>query len=150
MRIVVQRVCESSVEVDGKVVGSIDKGLMVLLGITHEDKTEDVAWLSGKLTKMRLFRDEDDRMNLSVKDVGGKVLVVSQFTLFASTKKGTRPSFLNAAGPDKAEELYELFKMSVGKELGEEVQCGVFGADMKLHIENDGPVTIILDSKNRE
>ena len=150
MRIVVQRVLSSSVKVNNEVVGSINTGLLLLLGISHEDDEEDLQWLSKKITAMRLFRDENDKMNLSVKDVGGKVLVVSQFTLFASTKKGTRPSFMNAALPDKAKGLYELFLQSMSKELGQVVEAGIFGADMKLSIENDGPVTILLDSKNKE
>ncbi|MFT6717400.1 MAG: D-tyrosyl-tRNA(Tyr) deacylase [Saprospiraceae bacterium] len=150
MRIVIQRVHRSSVEVKREVVGSIDKGLLVLIGVTHNDEEEDGVWLSKKLSNMRLFRDEDDKMNLSVKDIKGEVLVVSQFTLFASTKKGTRPSFMNAALPEKARELYEFFAQSIENELGKPVQCGVFGADMNLTIENDGPVTIVLDSKKRE
>jgi len=150
MRIVIQRVSNSSVTVNGKVVGAIDNGVMVLLGVTHEDNEQDATWLSKKLCNMRLFRDEDDKMNLSVKEVVGEVLVVSQFTLFAATKKGTRPSFMHAAAPEKAEELYEFFKRLIESELGKQVQSGVFGADMKLSIENDGPVTITLDSKNKE
>jgi len=150
MRIVIQRVSNSSVTVNGKVVGAIDNGVMVLLGVTHEDNEQDATWLSKKLCSMRLFRDENDKMNLSVKEVAGEVLVVSQFTLFASTKKGTRPSFMNAAAPEKAEVLYEFFKRSIENELGKQVQSGVFGEDMKLSVENDGPVTITLDSKNKE
>ena len=150
MRIVIQRVSNSSVTVNGKVVGAIDNGVMVLLGVTHEDNEQDATWLSKKLCSMRLFRDENDKMNLSVKEVAGEVLVVSQFTLFASTKKGTRPSFMNAAAPEKAEVLYEFFKRSIENELGNQVQSGVFGEDMKLSVENDGPVTITLDSKNKE
>ncbi|MFT6746667.1 MAG: D-tyrosyl-tRNA(Tyr) deacylase [Glaciecola sp.] len=150
MRIVVQRVSNSSVEVNNEIVGSINAGLLLLVGVTHEDNVEDINWLSKKIASLRLFRDENDKMNLSVKDVGGKVLVVSQFTLFSSTKKGTRPSFMNAALPNKAEELYELFLKSMSKELGQSVEAGVFGADMKLSIVNDGPVTILLDSKNKE
>jgi len=150
MRLVIQRVSKSSVKVNGKIVGAIDNGLMVLLGVTHEDDKQDATWLSKKLCNMRLFRDEDDKMNLSVKEVVGEVLVVSQFTLFAATKKGTRPSFMHAAAPEKAEELYEFFKRLIESELGKQVQSGVFGADMKLSIENDGPVTITLDSKNKE
>ena len=150
MRIVVQRVSNSSVEVNNEITGSINAGLLLLLGVSPDDGEQDLQWLSKKISNMRLFRDENDKMNLSVKDVGGQVLVVSQFTLFASTKKGTRPSFMNAALPSKAEELYELFLKSMSKELGKTVESGIFGADMKLSIENDGPVTILLDSKNKE
>lgn len=149
MRLVVQRVSKSSVEVDGKIAGSIGKGLLVLVGVTHKDDESDVDWLSKKLTKIRLFSDKNDKMNYSVKDVEGDVLIVSQFTLFASTKKGTRPSFTSAADPSRAEALYEKFKVSVAANLEKNIASGVFGADMKLSIDNDGPVTILLDSKNR-
>jgi D-tyrosyl-tRNA(Tyr) deacylase len=150
VRIVVQRVSSSSVEVNEKVVGAIGEGLMLLIGITHEDNNGDVDWLSKKVANLRVFRDENDKMNLSVKSVKGKVLVVSQFTLFASIKKGTRPSFVNSALPEIAKQLYEYFIESLSKELSDKVEQGVFGADMKLSIENDGPVTILLDSKNKE
>lgn len=149
MRLVVQRVTKSSVEVDGIIAGAIGKGLLVLVGVTHKDDESDVDWLSNKLTNIRLFSDENDKMNYSVKDVEGDVLIVSQFTLFASTKKGTRPSFTNAADPSKAEALYEKFKVSVAANLEKNIASGVFGADMKLSIDNDGPVTVLLDSKNR-
>jgi len=150
MRIVVQRVGSSSVLVDSEIVGSIGVGLLLLVGVTHDDDEKDAEWLARKISAMRLFRDEDDKMNLSVKDIDGEVLVVSQFTLFASTKKGSRPSFLGAAKPGHAESIYENFKTLLHQEIGQPLESGVFGADMKLVIENDGPVTILLDSKDKE
>lgn len=150
MRAVVQRVLNSKVEVDGKTIGKIDKGLLVLMGVEEEDSVEDVAWLCKKLVNMRIFSDEDGKMNLSVKEIDGNILLVSQFTLHASTKKGNRPSFIRSAHPEKAKELYERMIAEIGQALGNEIESGEFGADMKVSLVNDGPVTIIMDSKNRE
>lgn len=150
MRVVIQRVAEASVEVDDQVIGAIQKGLLILLGIEDEDSEEDVQWLCSKITQMRIFSDDEDKMNLDVKQVNGDVLVVSQFTLHASTKKGNRPSFIKAARPDKAIPLYEKFKETLSKEMGRPCQCGEFGAMMMVKLINDGPVTIVMDSKNRE
>lgn len=148
MRLVIQRVTKAEVQVSGQLVGVIKKGLAVLLGVTHTDSTEDVAYLVKKLLKLRIFSEEHGKMNLSIKDIGGEVMVVSQFTLFASVKKGTRPSFVEAASAAHAEHLYNEFKKEVIKEMGK-VESGIFGADMKFTLENDGPVTLVLDSKNK-
>jgi len=150
MRAIIQRTSEASVAVDGKIVGQIGLGLLVLLGIEHEDTQEDAAWLAGKITQMRIFSDLDGKMNHGVQDVSGDVLVVSQFTLHASTKKGNRPSFIRAARPEIAIPLYEVFIAAVEAQLGKPVQRGVFGADMKVALVNDGPVTIAMDSRARE
>ncbi|GAB2766218.1 D-aminoacyl-tRNA deacylase [Salinimicrobium soli] len=150
MRAVIQRVSEASVTIDSHVNAAIGKGLLVLLGIENEDSREDIDWLCGKILKMRIFNDENDVMNLSVIDVEGDVIVVSQFTLHASTKKGNRPSYIKAAKPDVAIPLYEQFVKSMEADLGKPVRTGEFGADMKVALLNDGPVTIIMDSKNRE
>lgn len=150
MRVVIQRVTEASVEVDDQVIGAIQKGLLILLGIEDEDSEEDVQWLCSKIAQMRIFSDEDDKMNLDIKQVNGDVLVVSQFTLHASTKKGNRPSFIKAARPDKAIPLYEKFKETLSNEMGKPCQSGEFGAMMMVKLINDGPVTIVMDSKNRE
>lgn len=150
MRVVIQRVAEASVKVDGSVTGSIGKGLLILLGIEEADTAEDVDWLTGKIAKLRIFNDNEGVMNLSLPDVSGELLVVSQFTLHASTKKGNRPSYIRAAGPGKAIPMYELFKERIGKLTGKEVQSGIFGAMMDVKLVNSGPVTIIIDSKNRE
>lgn len=150
MRAVIQRTLESSVTIDGIVVSSIGKGLMILLGIEEIDDATDVEWLVGKISKMRIFGDAEDKMNLSVTDIGGEVLVVSQFTLHASTKKGNRPSFIRAAAPGHSEPLYESFCAAMEKEIGKPVARGVFGADMKVALVNDGPVTIVIDSRARE
>ena len=150
MRVVIQRVLEASVVVDEKVVGAIGNGLLVLLGIEDADTEEDITWLSNKITGLRLFDDAAGVMNLSVKDIGGDILLISQFTLLASTKKGNRPSFIRAAKPDTAIPLYESFIKQVEADLGKPVGTGEFGADMKVQLLNDGPVTIIIDSKNRE
>lgn len=150
MRAVIQRVSKASVEVEGKIVGAIENGFMVLLGVTHEDGEEDAKWLATKLAQMRVFSDEEDKMNLDINQVGGRVLVVSQFTLYGATKKGNRPSFINAARPEQAEGLYQFFTSFLEECLGTSVECGVFGADMKVSLVNDGPVTLIMDTKNKE
>ena len=149
MRVVIQRVCEASVRVDGEVVGSISKGLLVFLGITHDDKMEDVLWLVNKTLGLRIFNDENDVMNLSLLDVEGDILVVSQFTLHALTKKGNRPSYVEAAKPETALPLYRSFVEQCEKTLGRAVSTGVFGAMMDVQLHNDGPVTILMDSKNK-
>ena len=149
MRLVLQRVKKASVFVDNKVEGEIGLGLLVLLGVEQNDDKEDVLWLVKKLLGIRVFSDENGKMNLSLKQVNGSVLVVSQFTLHASTKKGNRPSYMNAAEPKKANEFYEEFILQIKNE-GVQVQTGVFGANMQVELINDGPVTIVLDSKNKE
>ena len=149
MRLVLQRVKKASVFVDNKVVGEIGLGLLVLLGVEQNDDKEDVLWLVKKLLGIRVLSDENGKMNLSLKQVNGSVLVVSQFTLHASTKKGNRPSYMNAAEPKKANEFYEEFILQIKNE-GVQVQTGVFGANMQVELINDGPVTIFLDSKNKE
>ncbi|WP_269237710.1 D-aminoacyl-tRNA deacylase [Flavobacterium flavigenum] len=150
MKIVIQRVSEASVTVEGRKVADIQKGLLVLVGIEDADTQEDIDWLAGKIIKMRIFGDENDVMNCSVKDVDGDIIVVSQFTLHASTKKGNRPSYIKASKPDFAIPMYENFIKSLEKEFNKKVQTGIFGADMKVSLLNDGPVTIVMDSKNRE
>jgi len=150
MKVVIQRVSQASVTVDKKITAEIQKGLLVLVGIEDADTQEDIDWLSGKIVKMRIFGDENDVMNCSVQDIDGDIIVVSQFTLHASTKKGNRPSYIKAAKPDFAIPMYENFVKSVEKEFGKKVQTGIFGADMKVNLLNDGPVTIVMDSKNRE
>jgi D-tyrosyl-tRNA(Tyr) deacylase len=150
MRAVIQRVSEASVTIDSHVNAAISQGLLVLLGIENEDSREDIDWLCGKIGRMRIFNDENDVMNLSLKEVDGDVIVVSQFTLHASTKKGNRPSYIKAAKPGIAIPLYEQFIKSLEKEVGKTVRTGEFGADMKVALVNDGPVTIVIDSKNRE
>ena len=149
MRAHIQRVSEAAVHVDGQCTGQIKCGLLVLLGVGPEDDQSDLDWLSQKIAKLRIFPDDDGKMNRSVQDIGGGVLVVSQFTLFASTKKGTRPAFIGAAAPDKAKADYERFVTQMGA-LVSKVQCGVFAADMQVSLVNDGPVTILIDSRNRE
>lgn len=144
MKLVIQRVKRASVTVDNEVIGKIDNGLLVLLGIAHNDTKENADYLVKKLVNLRIFEDENNKMNLSVKDTNGKILVVSQFTLYADTNSGNRPSFSNAARPDYANELYEYFKEKC-KETGIETQSGEFGADMKVDLLNDGPVTIIIE-----
>lgn len=150
MRIVVQRVSEASVSIDGKIVGSISQGLMVLVGIETADVQSDADYLVQKLVNLRIFNDEEGKMNLSIQDVGGELLVVSQFTLHASTKKGNRPSYIRAARPEQAIPLYYYFIEQAQKELKSEIQTGEFGADMKVSLINDGPVTIIIDSVNKD
>lgn len=150
MRVVLQRVSEASVTINNEVKSSIGEGLLILLGIENEDSQDDIQWLCGKIARMRIFNDADGVMNESLEQVDGEVLVVSQFTLHASTKKGNRPSYIKAARPDKAIPLYEKFVAALEKELGKPVGTGEFGADMKVSLLNDGPVTILVDSKNRE
>tara|TARA_B100001093_G_C26860501_1_gene1029930 strand:+ start:153 stop:605 length:453 start_codon:yes stop_codon:yes gene_type:complete len=150
MRVVVQRVKNASVCVDEKVVGAINYGLLILLGISQEDGAEDIEWLCRKIAQMRIFGDENDLMNKSLIDIGGEVLIISQFTLHASTKKGNRPSFISAAKPEQAIPLYEQFITAIQDYIPKKVQTGIFGADMKVNLLNDGPVTITMDSKNRE
>ena len=146
MKLVIQRVNYAKVRVDNKIVGEIEKGFLVFLGVGNGDTKDMVDKYVDKLSKLRIFDDENDKINLSIKDVGGKVLVVSQFTLYADCKKGNRPSFINAAGPDEANELYEYFKTRCNEVIGE-TQSGIFGADMKIELENDGPFTILWDSR---
>ncbi len=146
---VVQRVSEAEVVIDGVGSGAIDKGFVVLLGITHTDSEEDLEWLGRKIIGLRVFGDEAGKMNLDLKATGGNILLVSQFTLHASTKKGNRPSFIDAARPEVAIPLYEKMIAFLSSELGVKIQTGIFGADMKVRLVNDGPVTIIIDSKNR-
>jgi D-aminoacyl-tRNA deacylase len=150
MRAVIQRVSEGSVTIDGEVVSKIGHGLVVLLGIEEADGMDDVEWLSGKIARMRIFSDAEGKMNQSVTDTGGEVIVVSQFTLHASTKKGNRPSFLKAAAPGISEPLYDKFCEAMESELGKPAGRGIFGADMKVALVNDGPVTIVIDSRARE
>ena len=150
MRAILQRTIEASVTVDHKVVSKIGTGLLILLGVEEGDRLEDVAWLSGKIARMRIFADEDGKMNRSVIDQDGGIIVVSQFTLHASTKKGNRPSFLRSAPPALSEPLYETLCTALEAETGKDVGRGIFGADMKVALINDGPVTILIDSRNRE
>ena len=150
MKVVIQRVAQASVTIDSKVVADIQKGLLVLVGIEDLDNQEDSNWLASKIANLRIFSDENDVMNLSVKDVDGDIIVVSQFTLHAATKKGNRPSYIKASKPEIAIPLYENFVLQLEKEMGKKVQTGIFGADMKVLLLNDGPVTIVIDSKNRE
>ena len=150
MRAVVQRVSKASVISDGVLTAEIGLGILVLLGIEDADGEEDIAWLSNKIANLRIFGDENQVMNLSVKDVNGEAIVVSQFTLHASTKKGNRPSYIKASKPDIAIPLYESFVKQLEVDLGQKVGTGIFGADMKVELLNDGPVTIIIDSKNKE
>lgn len=147
---VIQRVSEASVTIDNQVKGSINAGFTILLGITHTDTQEDVEWLSKKIVGMRIFSDEEGKMNLDLKAIEGDILLISQFTLHASTKKGNRPSFIEAAKPDIAIPLYEGMIAQLEKELGKSIQTGEFGADMKVSLINDGPVTIVIDSKNKQ
>ncbi len=150
MRVIIQRVSEASVTIEGHVKSAMGKGLLVLAGFEEADTIEDLEWMAGKLINLRIFTDENDMMNLSVKDTHGDIIVVSQFTLYAQTKKGNRPSFIRAAKPDVAIPLYEKFVFLVSKELGKSIGTGEFGADMKVALINDGPVTIQIDSKNRD
>ncbi|RBN49083.1 D-aminoacyl-tRNA deacylase [Flavobacterium psychrolimnae] len=150
MKVVIQRVSSASVTIDAEIVADIQKGLLVLVGIEDADNQEDIDWLVNKITNIRIFGDENDIMNLSVKDIDGDIIVVSQFTLHAATKKGNRPSYIKASKPEVAIPLYENFVLQLEKELGKKVQTGIFGADMKVLLLNDGPVTIVIDSKNKE
>ena len=150
MRAVIQRVSEASVTVEGAIIGQIQRGLMVLVGIVNEDDASDIEWLSNKIIHMRIFDDENGVMNKSLIEVGGAILLVSQFTLHAATKKGNRPSYNAAAKPEVSILLYEAMIQQLQKDLGAPIQTGKFGADMKVALINDGPVTIIIDSKNKE
>jgi len=150
MRAVIQRVSEASVTVDNKLVSSIKNGLLVLLGIGNDDDTSDIQWLSKKIANLRIFNDEQNIMNKSIVDINGEIIVVSQFTLMASTKKGNRPSYIKAAKPEFAIPLYEQFVSELEKDLNKKVGTGIFGADMKVELLNDGPVSIIIDSKEKE
>ena len=150
MRAVIQRVREASVTIDGKLFSAIGHGLMILLGVGHEDGAEDIDYLVKKIAALRIFDDEAGVMNRSVLDIGGQALVVSQFTLMASTKKGNRPSYIHAAGHETAIPLYESFCQALSAAMGRSVATGVFGADMKVALVNDGPVTICIDTKNKE
>lgn len=150
MRVVIQRVSNAEVKIEGAVRGAISRGLVVLVGIEQADTTEDLAWLSGKIVRLRIFNDDQGVMNRSVMDVDGEILLVSQFTLFASTVKGNRPSYSRSAPAESAVPLYEEFVRQLTTDLGKPVQTGVFGADMQVALTNDGPVTIIIDSKTRE
>lgn len=150
MRAVIQRVLEASVTIDAKVVSRIGPGLLIFLGIEEIDDATDVEWLSGKIARMRIFGDPEGKMNLSLEETGGGILVASQFTLHASTKKGNRPSFIRAAPPAHSEPLYEAFCTAMERETGTPAACGVFGGDMKISLINDGPVTIVIDSRARE
>ncbi len=150
MRTVIQRVSNAWVDAEGKITGKIGPGLLVLVGIVDEDGSEDIEWLSGKIVNLRIFNDQQGIMNRSVIDINGDILVVSQFTLHASTRKGNRPSYFRAAKAEKAIPLYELFLRQLEKELGKPVSAGIFGAMMKVSLVNDGPVTIVIDTKSRE
>jgi len=145
MKAVIQRVSEASVKVDGKIVGEISKGLMLLIGIDEQDEKTDADWLIQKILNLRIFGDENEKLNLSVKDISGEILCISQFTLIADYKKGNRPSFIKAAKPDKAIPLFDYFKEEIAKS-GLNIESGIFGADMKVSLINDGPVTIVMDS----
>ena len=150
MKVVIQRVSSASVSINGKIVAEIQKGLLVLVGIEDADAQEDIDWLCQKIANLRIFGDENEVMNLSVKEVNGDLIVVSQFTLHALTKKGNRPSYIKASKPEIAIPLYEGFVKTIESDLGKKVQTGVFGADMKVALVNDGPVTLLIDSKNKE
>ncbi|OWK99399.1 D-tyrosyl-tRNA(Tyr) deacylase [Kaistella haifensis DSM 19056] len=148
MKIVIQRVTEANVKVEGKIVGEITKGLLLLIGIDEEDEKTDADWLVQKILNLRIFGDEEGKLNLSVTDISGEILCISQFTLIADYKKGNRPSFIKAAKPDKAIPLFEYFKTEIAKS-GLKTESGIFGADMKVSLLNDGPVTIVMDSKTK-
>jgi D-tyrosyl-tRNA(Tyr) deacylase len=150
MRVVIQRVSEASVTIDSEITAQIGVGMLILLGIETEDTPEDCNWLIKKIVSLRIFPDADQVMNLSLQDIDGEVIVVSQFTLHASTKKGNRPSYIKAARPEIAIPLYEYFIHQLQKEIKQKIQSGVFGADMKVALINDGPVTILIDSKSKE
>jgi D-tyrosyl-tRNA(Tyr) deacylase len=147
---VIQRVSSSTVRVDGKITGEISHGFTVLLGIADADSDDDLQWLAKKILGLRVFSDEEGKMNRDLKEVDGNLLLISQFTLLANTKKGNRPSFIEAARPEKAIPLYEKMKAVLSEGLGKEVQCGIFGADMKVDIQNDGPVTLVIDTANKK
>ena len=150
MRVVIQRVQRCSVEVEGKIIGEIGKGLAILLGVEEADTQEDIDWLCGKISRLRIFDDENGVMNLDIQQAGGRAIVISQFTLFASTKKGNRPSYIRSAPEPISRPMYEKFLATLSAMLGTEVEHGEFGADMKVALVNDGPVTICIDSKNKE
>ena len=150
MRVVVQRVSQSNVKVSGEVIGEIKEGLMVLVSFVDEDNDTDLGWMTKKIINLRIFNDDEGKMNRSVQDVGGDILLISQFTLHGSTKKGNRPSFIKAAKPDFAKVMYERFIKVLEQSLGKEIQTGEFGGDMKVSLINDGPTTIIIDSKDKE
>jgi len=150
MRAIIQRVSEASVKVDENITGAIKNGLLVFLGIEDADTFEDIEWLSSKIVNLRIFNDEKGVMNISIKDVAGNILLISQFTLHASTKKGNRPSYIKASKPEIAIPIYEKMITQLSLDLGKEIQTGIFGADMKVELLNDGPVTIVIDSKNKE
>ena len=150
MRVVVQRVIQSNVKVSGEVIGEIKEGLMVLVSFVDEDNETDLGWMTKKIINLRIFNDDEGKMNRSVQDIGGDILLISQFTLHGSTKKGNRPSFIKAAKPDFAKVMYERFIKVLEQSLGKEIQTGEFGGDMKVSIINDGPTTIIIDSRNKE
>ena len=150
MRVVIQRVAEANVAIKGMIRGTISRGLVILLAIEEVDTIEDIEWLSGKIARLRIFADENGVMNRSVQEAGGDILLISQFTLYASTKKGNRPSYSRSAGPEIAVPLYEQFIKRLTQDLGKPIQTGEFGADMAVDLINDGPVTIIIDSKLRE
>ena len=150
MKAVIQRVAKASVTIDETLKANISKGLLVLIGIEDSDKEDDLNWLSNKICNLRIFDDADGKMNLNVKDVGGEILLVSQFTLFAKTKGNNRPSYIKASKPTFAIPMYEKMIEQLEKDLGKQIQTGIFGADMKVQLLNDGPVTIVIDSKDRE
>ena len=149
MKVVIQRVTHASVEVDQKIISKIKNGLLILLGIGNEDTLEDIKWLSNKISNLRIFEDEDEVMNKSIIDINGDAIVVSQFTLMANTKKGNRPSYVKAAKPEISIPLYEQFVQQFESDLGKKVGTGIFGADMKIDLRNNGPVTIVIDTKNK-
>ena len=150
MKVVIQRVSRANVKVDGNIIGEIGKGLLVLLGIEDADTNEHIQWLSNKIVNLRIFNDENGVMNKSVMDIEGNILLVSQFTLHASTKKGNRPSYIKASKPDFAVPMYEKMITQLETDLGKKIQTGIFGADMKVELLNDGPVTIVIDTRNKE
>ena len=150
MRVVVQRVSQSNVKVSGEVIGEINEGLMVLVSFVDEDNDTDLGWMTKKIINLRIFNDDEGKMNRSVQDIGGDILLISQFTLHGSTKKGNRPSFIKAAKPDFANVMYERFIKVLEQSMGKEIQTGEFGGDMKVSLINDGPTTIIIDSKDKE
>lgn len=149
MRALIQRTTEASVKVNGKIIGSIQTGLLVLVGIEDTDNPDDIVWLSNKIINLRIFADENGLMNKSLKDINGEILVISQFTLHADTRKGNRPSYIKAAKQEIAIPIYELFKTQLAVDLEKPIACGEFGADMKVSLTNDGPVTIWIDTKNK-
>jgi D-tyrosyl-tRNA(Tyr) deacylase len=150
MRIVIQRVTKASVEIERKIFSEIGEGFLILVGIENEDNEEDIEWLTKKISQLRIFNDEDGVMNKSILDIDGEILAISQFTLFAQTKKGNRPSYIKAAKGEISSPLYDKFCESLGKKINKVVKKGIFGADMKVDLRNDGPVTILMDTKNRE